>query len=192
MPIRTHRGRAAVYRRLWGWPLRSPKHLLSAVVVCAVLATGVGFLLPTPPPTPDSPVDPRRTAERQAQVPERSESKSAPSMSVPEEPPQPAPADPAGLNTVREWGRHWVDYREGGSKQQWLDALRPYTTAEFITVMDTVDPANAGNAVTGPPRPIESTRTSMTVRLPTDVDDLRVTAVRTPDGWRVAEYTGEG
>lgn len=46
MPIRTHRGRAAVYRRLWGWPLRSPKHLVGAVVLIGVVVTAVGFLLP--------------------------------------------------------------------------------------------------------------------------------------------------
>ena len=37
MPIRTNRGRAAVYRRLWGWPLRSPRHLIGLVVVVLAL-----------------------------------------------------------------------------------------------------------------------------------------------------------
>jgi hypothetical protein len=38
MPIRTNRGRAAVYRKLWAWPLRSPRHLAMAAFALAVLA----------------------------------------------------------------------------------------------------------------------------------------------------------
>ncbi|GAB2760235.1 hypothetical protein GCM10027174_40980 [Salinifilum aidingensis] len=194
MPIRTHRGRAAVYRRLWGWPLRSPRHLAIAVLVVAVVGTGVGLLLPEPPPSPSSSAE--RSAQRRAEVPAPSPeedlaSKSPPSLSVPTRSPRPAPADPAGVDAVRSWGKRWVDYR-GGDQAQWLDGLRPYTTDEFITVMESVNPANAGNAITGAPKPMESTRTSMVVRLPTDVGVLRVTAVRTQDGWRVANYTGEG
>ena len=38
MPIRTNRGRVAVYRKLWGWPMRSPQHLIAtALVVLAVV-----------------------------------------------------------------------------------------------------------------------------------------------------------
>ena len=37
MPIRTNRGRAAVYRRLWSWPLRSPNHLIATIVGFAVV-----------------------------------------------------------------------------------------------------------------------------------------------------------
>ncbi len=194
MPIRTHRGRAAVYRRLWGWPLRSPRHLAIAVLVVAVVGTGVGFLLPDPPPGPSSTA--QRSAQRQAEAPaptseEDLAAKSPPNLSVPTASPRPAPADPAGVDAVRAWGERWVDYR-GGDQQQWLDGLRPYTTDEFVTVMESVNPANAGEAVTGAPKPMESTRTSMVVRLPTDVGALQVTAVRTQDGWRVANYTGEG
>lgn len=43
MPIRTNRGRAAVYRQVWGWPLRSPRHLAATLGVVAVLAAGVGY-----------------------------------------------------------------------------------------------------------------------------------------------------
>src|SRR3569833_4694947 len=46
MPIRTNRGRAAVYRRLWGWPLRSPRHLMGTLVFLAILVTALGIVLP--------------------------------------------------------------------------------------------------------------------------------------------------
>ena len=44
MPIRTNRGRAVVYRQVWGWPLRSPRHLAATLAVVAVLAAGVGYV----------------------------------------------------------------------------------------------------------------------------------------------------
>ena len=50
MPIRTHRGRAAVYRKFWGWPVRSPAHLTGTVLAAVVIAVGVGVVLPAKQP----------------------------------------------------------------------------------------------------------------------------------------------
>lgn len=43
MPLRTGRGRAAVLRRIWGWPVRSPGHLAvtAVVIVVAVMVVSV-------------------------------------------------------------------------------------------------------------------------------------------------------
>ncbi|MGH3988463.1 MAG: hypothetical protein ACRDTZ_14280, partial [Pseudonocardiaceae bacterium] len=46
MPIRTHRGRAAVYRTFWGWPVRSPRHLVGTALALVLIAVGVGLALP--------------------------------------------------------------------------------------------------------------------------------------------------
>ena len=46
MPIRTNRGRAAVYRRLWGWPLRSPRHLAASIIIFVVVVVALGVLIP--------------------------------------------------------------------------------------------------------------------------------------------------
>src|SRR5215470_16242342 len=46
MPIRTNRGRAAVYRRLWGFPLRSPRHLAGTAIAVAVLIIAIGIIVP--------------------------------------------------------------------------------------------------------------------------------------------------
>ena len=46
MPIRTNRGRAAVYRRLWGWPLRSPRHLAASIIIFVVLVVTLGVIIP--------------------------------------------------------------------------------------------------------------------------------------------------
>jgi hypothetical protein len=192
MPIRTHRGRAAVYRRLWGWPLRSPKHLVAAVIALAAVATTIGFLLPEPPPSSNV-AAPRATTppQRSAVVPP-TRTKSPPTISVPQAAPPPVAPDPAGLAVVEQWGKAWVDHPVGADRQQWLDKLRPYTTDEFITQMASVDPSNAGNVITGTATAVNSTAGSMVVRLPTDIGPLAVTVNKTPAGWRVAQYDKEG
>lgn len=191
MPIRTHRGRAAVYRRLWGWPLRSPKHLVVALVVVVGGATVVGLLLPDPPQQETS-----RTYTAQPDADVRAEapapSKSPPTLSVPQNAPPPARPSPEGLATVDAWAKRFTSFRPGGDEQRWLERLRPHTTDEFITQMASVDPANAPSAVTGRPEPGVATSTSVVVRVPTDLGPLRVTANRTPEGWRVATYDREG
>ena len=57
--------------------------------------------------------------------------------------------------------------------------------------MQTVEPANAGSAITGPVTSISSTATAMKVSLPTDIGVLNVRVIKTPDGWKVAGYEGK-
>lgn len=194
MPIRTHRGRAAVYRRFWGWPLRSPKHLAAALVVVGAVATVVGLLLPEPPPSRNEAAGGRTTEytlppQRSAVVPT---TKRPPTISVPQAGPTPTAPDPAGVAIVEEWGEAWVNHPVGADRQQWLNGLRPLTTDEFLTELSTVDPVNAGNVITGAPSAVTSTEGSMVVRLPSDIGVLNVTVNRTPAGWRVAQYDKEG
>ncbi|MGW1678932.1 hypothetical protein [Saccharopolyspora sp. NPDC002376] len=192
MPIRTHRGRAAVYRRLWGWPLRSPKHLAAAVITVAAVAMVIGFLLPKPPPSQYvAETSTSRPPAHSAVVPP-SPTKAPPTISVPAAPPAQVSPDPAGLAVVEEWGRAWVDHPVGVDRQAWLDKLRPFTTDEFITEMESVDPANAANVITGAPTSISATEGVMVVRLPTDIGVLQITVNRTAAGWRVAQYDEEG
>ncbi|WP_019854952.1 hypothetical protein [Actinopolyspora mortivallis] len=201
MPIRTHRGRAAVYRRLWGWPLRSPKHLVAAIVLVVATVSGVGFLLPGPLPGAgaggsggESVRDYERYSRDDAVDNDTGPSDSGfqgapPSISVPTARPESVPADPAGLDVVRQWVTRWSRTSEDTTRQQWLDGLRPYTTSEFIGVMNTVDPANVpATEITGELRVDESTETSMRVRVPTDGPTLRVHVVRSEQGWRVSGY----
>ncbi|MEU5853151.1 hypothetical protein [Saccharopolyspora shandongensis] len=192
MPIRTHRGRAAVYRRLWGWPLRSPKHLVAAVVALAAVATVVGYLLPEPAPSSNMAASRTRPPAHSAVVPPPTRPKAPPTISVPQAAPTPVAPDPAGLAVVEQWGKAWVDHPVGADRQQWLAKLRPYTTDEFLTEMSSVDPSNAGNVITGAAGAVSSTAGSMVVRLPTDIGALAVTVNKTPAGWRVAQYDKEG
>ncbi len=47
MPVRTRRGRAAVYRKFWGWPLRSITHLAITSIVMVIAVTAIGLATDT-------------------------------------------------------------------------------------------------------------------------------------------------
>ena len=197
MPIRTHRGRAAVYRRLWGWPLRSPKHLVGAVVLAAVVLTAVGFVLPNPPPperqtSASQRADEARRAAHPATAPAPSTA-APPSVLVPNTPPAPTPPDPAGVQLAERFGQLWADHPPGTDRQQWAGRLQPLTSAEFQPLLRSVDPANVpANRITGPATPLRSTAGSMDVKLPTNAGDITVQLIRDPAGWRVAGYDEAG
>lgn len=201
MPIRTNRGRAAVYRRLWGWPMRSPRHLAILVFVVAVLVLAAGILIPqltgsndrTPgaaaettgnttltSTTPGS-VAPNTTGATTSSLPTR--------ITTLTETPKSAPPAPAALTVAESWGRAWVNHPAGVTNEKWLDGLRPFTTEEQLTEMTTVEPANiAATKLTGEPTTVESFTSSIKVKLSTDSGDLLITVIETPDGWRVAYY----
>lgn len=201
MPIRTNRGRAAVYRRLWGWPMRSPRHLTIVVFVVAVLVIAIGILVPqltggngkgggaaaassnntsSAPSTPGTTNTPGVTGSA-SDLPTRI-------TSVPSAPSS-APAAPAALDVADSWGKAWVNHPDGVSNDEWLADLRPFTTEEQLTEMATVEPANIGaTKVTGDPEVVESFTSSVKVKLETDDGELLITVIDTPDGWRVAFY----
>lgn len=202
MPIRTNRGRAAVYRRLWGWPMRSPRHLAVVVFVVAVLVIAIGITVPqlTGSNRPGSGAAAESSDNTTSSAPSTPGTTNTPGVtgsasdlptritSVPSAP-EPAPADPAALDVADSWGRAWVDHPDGVSNEEWLADLRPFTTEEQLTEMATVEPGNIGaTKVTGEPEPVESFTSSVKVKLPTDDGDLLITVIDTPDGWRVAFY----
>jgi hypothetical protein len=201
MPIRTNRGRAAVYRRLWGWPMRSPRHLAVVVFVVAAVVLTVGILVPqltggnkpgagaaaesstnttSAPSAPGTTNTPGVTGSTSALPTRITEPPSAPTS---------APPDPAALDVADSWGKAWVNHPDGVSTEEWLADLRPFTTEEQLTEMATVEPGNIGaTKVTGDPEVVESFTSSVKVELPTDDGNLLITVIDTPDGWRVAFY----
>lgn len=208
MPIRTNRGRAAVYRRLWGWPMRSPNHLIAVLVVVAVVVLAVGIIVPQvtggddkpgatntaggettssttsselpPPPLPVPTVD-TETSNLPTRLPDATQT------------PTPADADPAALDVVDTWARRWVNHPPGITNEEWLEPLRALTTEEFLTEMATVEPGNIdATKVTGPPEATASYTSSLEAKVPTDAGELAITVVDTPEGWRVAFYEPAG
>jgi|SRR5215470_3417027 len=199
MPIRTNRGRAVVYRRLWAWPLRSPRHLAITGLVLAVVATAIGFLMPddaspvsaqlastqqtSKPPSPASSAGQTTSRTSQPTTP-----KSSP-PAITTTPPSSAPPAPEALNVANAWARAWVHHPPGMTSQDWVAQLAPLTTDEFIPQLSTVDPANIpSTAVTGPPTPTSSTARAVELDVPTNGAVLHLTLIATPEGWRVSAY----
>ncbi|MFI5612323.1 hypothetical protein [Amycolatopsis sp. NPDC051903] len=195
MPIRTNRGRAAVYRRLWGFPLRSPRHLAGTVVFLAILVTALGIVLPKVmgKPATATPAGPAATSSA---APTTGVAAPVPStetlptrLSSPLLTPTSAPPNPEAVDVAKQWATAWVNHPEGISNADWLKGMRPLTTDEFLPVMSTVDPANIpATRVTGEPAVESSFTSSVKVIVPTDGPKLLITVVNTGAGWRVSDY----
>ncbi|MPZ83971.1 MAG: hypothetical protein GEV28_27705 [Actinophytocola sp.] len=210
MPIRTNRGRAAVYRKVWGWPMRSPTHFVVILVVVAALILTIGILIPQLSGSDDgrpggaaastSSGDPTTTegaTTTEDQEPGDTEGSGTTNLPtrITSPPQRPTSAEPAGeaLDVAESWGKAWVDHPDDITTEKWLDGLRPYTTEEYLVEMATVDPANVpATKVTGRPKATESFTSSVTVELPTDGGDIAITVIDTPQGWRVAFYEQVG
>lgn len=201
MPIRTNRGRAAVYRRLWGAPLRSPKHLIVTVAIVVALLTGIGFLLPKVVPGVEKLGGPGGMATSTTEsAGELGTSPASPTTSYSEtrittEPltPSSAPPSPEAIRIAEKWAQAWVDHPKGTSQKEWLKGLAPYTTEEYLGVMESVDPANVpAEKVTGKPTVVASHTSSVDVDIATDGPTIRLTVVKTDQGWRVANYGEAG
>jgi hypothetical protein len=199
VPIRTNRGRAAVYRRLWGWPLRSPKHLVTAFVVLAVVITALGIVLPKTlgnhiSPTPIDAFGPDPTSSSSSReplgVPITSTTSPLPTrLSSPLSTPTPAAPNAEALAVAKQWATAWVTHPAGITNQQWRDGLSPFTTDEYLAEMSTVDPGNIpASVVIGEPTVVNSYTSSLDVDIATDGPTLSITVVSTTAGWRVAHY----
>ncbi|GAB2981763.1 hypothetical protein LWP59_05110 [Amycolatopsis acidiphila] len=194
MPIRTNRGRAAVYRRLWGFPLRSPRHLAGTAIVVAILVIAIGIVVPQLlGPGPGNQVTPARIPDATSSAGQRPAGGSSVPMSTrltaPLVQPTSAAPDPEAVNVAKLWAQAWVNHPAGITNAQWLDALRPYTTDEFLPQMSSVDPANIpASRLTGDPTATQSYTSSVQVLVPTDGPKLSITVSQTAAGWRVSDY----
>lgn len=196
MPIRTNRGRAAVYRRLWGWPLRSPRHLIGTLVFLAILITALGIVLPKAIGKPQAKAAPG-TLGATTSVTATPPGVAAPvptsnlptRLSAPLVTPTTAAPNGDAVRVAKEWAAAWVDHPAGITSEQWLAKLKPFTTEEYLPVMSSVDPANIpATKVTGEPVVGTSYTSSVQLTIPTDGPKLAITVVNTNAGWRVADY----
>lgn len=204
MPIRTNRGRAAVYRRLWGWPLRSPKHLASACIVLAILVIGLGIVLPqtlnkSVSPTPADPfaASPTSSSRTTAGIPITSSATTTSPLptrlSAPLLTPSSAAPSADGLKVAKQWATAFVTHPDGVTNAQWQDGLRPFTTEEGMTETKEVEPGNIpATKVIGEPVPLKSLTKSLEAEITTDGPKLVVTVIDTGNGWRVSHYNSAG
>ncbi|WP_019819036.1 hypothetical protein [Saccharomonospora saliphila] len=203
MPIRTNRGRAAVYRRLWGWPMRSPTHLVGTIIMVAALLISAGMLVPrllaepgadgAGSAGPSSSSRDESSVDGGADGPDSADDvTTAPlptRLSEPLATPESAPPDPEALRVAEEWVAAWLTRPEGGDTGQWLDGLRPYTTEEYLPRMRSVDPADiSATRVIGTPSARESHPRSVEAEVTTDGPTLLLTVIETDAGWRVSDY----
>lgn len=195
MPIRSPRGRAAAYRAVWQWPLRSPARLAVTAVVVVGLAVaasvGIGALGAGPTSLLGGGGSVPGTAPRSAPGVVAAPTPTA-LPPVPELRPSTLPlsrAPAAAIQVASRWTSAWLRPDPGVTTDEWLAGLRPYTSEEYLGVLAAVDPGNIpATRVTGAPRPVRVAPRSLQVEVPTDGLTLLVLVVDTGDGWRVAGY----
>ncbi|MGH3795724.1 MAG: hypothetical protein ACRDSP_12625 [Pseudonocardiaceae bacterium] len=193
MPIRTHRGRAAVYRSFWGWPVRSPKHLAGTVLLLSVLAVGLVTALPgggnsptMAAPSSSARANPFDPASRAA-VPGAGLGNLVPSTPHRTE----APAE--ALAVANAWVQAFLTVPDGITSARWAEQMRPYTTEEVFPLLQSVDPRNVPTAqISGKPRTVASSAGKAEVDVPTTAMVVRLLLVPTPAGWRVASFDKAG
>lgn len=206
MPIRTNRGRTAVYRRLWGWPLRSPRHLVTTIVALIVVAVVIALLLnngvhrtggnagaaaggSSATGTPNagssdagtSSLTPATSSAVQTRLP------------TPTATPQQVAPSEAGLSVIQSWAKAWVNHPVGMTNQQWLAQLQPFTDPELLPQMASVNLANIqATQVTGLPVVVHSYPDSVEATLQTNGGTLDITAINTGTTWQVSQYNPAG
>ncbi len=195
MPIRTNRGRAAVYRRLWGWPLRSPRHLAASIIIFVVLVVALGVIIPRMldrKPAGQNVAAPPSTSAPGTQVGQLPAS----GASLPTKQPAPsnsAKAAPPAVDaqlTAELWAENWVKPPPDNDVNKWLKQLEQWTTPEFLAQMATIDPRNVPNDLVGDVKAVRSTTSSIDYEVTTDLGKVGITVVKAPDGkWRVNSYT---
>ena len=195
MPIRTHRGRTAVYRKFWGWPVRSPKHLAGTVLALLAISLGLGRALPDKHggATSAASISAERHRAGSSALTSRSAQADADLARQSAVPSPGAPAPAAALSVARSWVTAFLTVPEGISSARWAEQLRPYSTDDLFPQLQSIDPANvpAGQIIAAP-RSVSAEASSAEVDVPTTAVVVRLLLVSTPAGWRVASYERAG
>jgi hypothetical protein len=199
VPIRTNRGRAAVYRRLWGWPLRSPRHLAASIIIFVVVVVALGVIIPRV--LDRKPTDPSLAGQPSTSV-QGNQVGQLPSsgVSLPTKQPPPsnsAQAAPPEANAqliAENWAETWIKPPPDNDVNKWLAELRPYTTEEFLAQMATIDPKNVPSKLTPGVRPVRSTVSSADFEVSTDLGKVVITLIKVSPSnkWLVNGYTKAG
>jgi len=200
MPIRTNRGRTAVYRRLWGWPLRSPRHLVMTIVllVAAITTTGVvadrvvgARSTAAGPTTTTAPVAPG--GNQVGVLPSAGTTSPLPTKAPsPTAAPSSAPVTPDAQLVAESWIEAWLDHPAGVTNAKWLEGLEPWTSDELLPTLRSVDPANVPKEIKGRVTASRSTTDSVDFEADLETGKLVLTVAKLPEGWRVHKYSRVG
>ncbi|RKT52734.1 hypothetical protein [Saccharothrix australiensis] len=203
MPIRTNRGRAAVYRRLWGWPLRSPRHLVMTIVGLAVVVVVVGVVADRLAGSRSGAAPATTAAGGQVGSDTGKQVGVLPSAAVttsplPTKAPSPtaaatsAPVSPDAQLVAESWLDAWLDHPPGTTNAKWLEGLKPWTSDELLPTLQSVDPANVPKEIKSPVKPSRSTTDSVDFEADLETGKLVLTVAKLPEGWRVHKYSRVG
>ncbi|CAL9628029.1 hypothetical protein SUDANB95_05979 [Actinosynnema sp. ALI-1.44] len=204
MPIRTNRGRAAVYRRLWGWPLKSPTHLVATIVgVVAVVATvsvvvdktlgdkknGAGGVVVT-----TTSGAPKQSGGNQIGV-LPSAGTTSPLPTKAPSPTNAAPSAPVSADAqlvAESWIDAWLNHPPGITNAKWLQGMERWTSKELLPTLQSVDPQNVPKELKSKVTPRNATTDSVDFEADLETGKLVVTVVKLPEGWRVHKYSRVG
>jgi hypothetical protein len=202
MPIRTNRGRAAVYRRLWGWPLRSPKHLVATIVGVIVVITTISVVIPNAVKPRSTGSQGAATSTTQAITSGGNQVGVLPSVTatpLPTKAPSPtaAPSSAPVNANAQLVADMWVDafgtFEPGKTtKEKWLEGLKPHTSDELFPRLASIEPANVPVVIDQPVKAVKSFTDSAEFEAPLEEGKLVVTVVKLPEGWRVHEFDKVG
>lgn len=207
MPIRSDRGRNAVSRAFWTWPLRSWRHFAvvaaGAVVATASVATAVGS---TDRAEPDS-------RASSVSVPPQTSSTTTWAINPTTRPQPPTSAAPSSTSTAptssrterwstravgpvesaTEFVKRWVRPHVGIDAATWRERLMPYVVPEARVDLASIDPRNIpATKLTGKPKLASRGETVAAVRVPTDAGPVKVSLLRQTAGrWLVSEWGAE-
>ncbi|MEJ2857408.1 MULTISPECIES: hypothetical protein [unclassified Saccharothrix] len=203
MPIRTNRGRAAVYRRLWGWPLKSPTHLVATIVgVIAVVATvsivvdkalgekktGAGGVVVTTTARPQSSggnqIGVLPSAGTTSPLPTKAPS---PTNSAPS-----APVSADAQLVAESWIDAWLNHPPGITNAKWLQGMERWTSKELLPTLQSVDPQNVPKELKSEVKAKNATTDSVDFEADLETGKLVVTVAKLPEGWRVHKYSRVG
>lgn len=202
MPIRTNRGRAAVYRRLWGWPLRSPRHLVATIVGVIALIATISVVVPNAiGPKPgggaagtSTVVTTGGSGGNQIGVLPTATSAPLPTKAPsPTAAPSSAPPSAGAQLAADGWVDAFSSFEPGKTtKEQWLAGLKPFTSEELFPRLASIEPANVPVVVDKAVKPIRSFTDSAEFEAKLEDGKLVVTVARLPEGWRVHEFDKVG
>lgn len=178
MPIRTPRGRRAVYRPFGNMIMWTPWHALGSLVVVLGALWIFFWLLPDKPSSSVAP--PTSTSIRPTELPKFG-----------------APSD--AREVAEAWARAWVNPLSKPSREDWKNDLRTYSTKELINSLDTVDLNRVPREVRGTIMPKSSFSViKVQVEFATERGPVRLELVNRPpepymsDVWLVQSYIWTG
>lgn len=190
-PIRSNRGRSAVWRSLWAWPLHSRTRALITLVVVVLALVLVGQIVSvgrgnqTAPPAPPRP----------APAP-KAPSAPPPSAPAPEPGPITAAGPPAPQEALRDaqgFMAGWVAHATAPTPGSWVAGMAPYTSPEYVGQLATIDPANVTAArLVGDPTVTRVDDAVVELDWPTDSGLIHLTLIHPTGPWQVNAVSGEG